>query len=106
MVLPDLEVIVAKYVADPSADAGNQFMADSILGKVSRSRGLKGFLRDWLGNRQHLWMWDFKGLAAELAAAGFRNIRRAEYGDSSQAAYELVEVPERWKGCLGIECTK
>jgi SAM-dependent methyltransferase len=106
MVLPDLEAIIARYSSDPSAGACNRLMMESILGKQARARGLKGFLRDFLGNRQHLWMWDYKGLAQELADAGFQSVRRAEYGDSTEPPFSLVESPDRWAGCLGVECRK
>jgi SAM-dependent methyltransferase len=106
MVLPDLERLVANYSSDPSPDAGIRFMTDSILGRQTRSRGFTGFFRDWLGNSQHLWMWDYRGLAHELGAVGFQHIRRATFGDSQQQDFWFVESADRWNFNLGIECTK
>jgi len=51
-------------------------------------------------------MWDFKSLSAELAAAGFREIRRCEFGDSRDPAFKSVENRPRFDWALAIECTK
>jgi hypothetical protein len=51
-------------------------------------------------------MWDFKSMEAELERAGFKQIRRAEFGDSKEERFADVEAPDRWKDCLGIECVK
>jgi hypothetical protein len=99
-VLPDLEVIAKTYVASAAPDACSQFMQASLLGAVERARGLTPFLRQWLGNSAHLWMWDFKGIAAELKDAGFAGARRAEFGDSSDSHFLEAEDPDRWKECL------
>ena len=105
-VLPDLEADVRAYLADPSADACSAFMRATSLGHVRRSLGLVGRLRALLGNSQHLWMWDYKGLAAELQSAGFVDIRRAQYNDSAYPAFVAIEDLGRWDACLGFECRK
>jgi hypothetical protein len=51
-------------------------------------------------------MWDFTGLAAELADAGFKIMRRASFGDNPDPALRSVEEENRWIGCLGFECRK
>jgi hypothetical protein len=38
-----------------------------------------------------------------LLDAGFRQVRRAKFGDSSDAAFREVEDPSRWEGALGAE---
>ena len=81
-------------------------MMDSGLGLAQRNRGAIGLLRTWLGNSQHLWMWDYKGMAEELAAAGFTSIRRAQFGDSPDPHFQTVESEGRWTDCLGIECKR
>jgi hypothetical protein len=81
-------------------------MQVTALGQESRGRGVKSFLRDWLGNSRHLWMWDFRGLSQELARAGFKDIRRASFGDNAHEAFRSVEQRDRWDGCLGFECRK
>jgi len=106
LVVPDLERCIQHYVKSDSHDAAVEFMKETMLGKASRSRGFAQFLREWLGNSHHLWMWDYKSLRHELVAAGFMNIRRAQYGDSPDPAFLEVEEETRWAGCLGIECNK
>jgi hypothetical protein len=106
LVLPDLETHIVDYTQDSSPSASHTFMKATMLGRENRRRGLSAFIREWLGNANHLWMWDYKALAAELEAAGFRGIRRASFGDSAEPAFRLVESADRWNRALGIECTK
>ena len=105
-VLPDLETDVRTYLADSSTDACCVFMRNTYLGQECRPRGSVGRLRALLGNSQHLWMWDYKGLSAELQSAGFVDIRRAEFNDSVFSEFCAVEDRGRWDGCLGFECRK
>ncbi len=58
------------------------------------------------GRARHFWMWDYKGMAAQLAEAGFVDIRRAQMGDSSDSRFSEVESETRWKDCLGVECKR
>lgn len=107
MVLPDLAVLVGNYnAAAGDAEAANRFMRNTLLGVESRPRGLKGLMRSWLGNAEHLWMWDYPSLSAELAAAGFTGIRRAVFGDSGLEVFAKVEAENRWENGLGIHCVK
>lgn len=114
-VLPDLEKLARTYLDSDDVNASLWFMRQSYLGKESRPKGVKGLLRTWLGNSNHLWMWDFKAISVELEQAGFRKIRRAGFGDSQEPLFRDVEEPGRWKedylgvegiDCLGVECTK
>lgn len=106
LVLPDLRQLATDYLSDPSPDAAMAFMRNSMLGQPTRPRGLAAFLRSWLGGSQHRWMWDFESLKTELESAGFTDVRRASMGDSTESRFAELELPERWHGCLGIECTK
>lgn len=105
-VLPDLEYSIKLYLENSSTDAALFFLRETSLGKEKRSRELRGFIIDWLGNSQHLWMWDYKSITKELDAAGFVQIRRAKFGDSLDTKFCEVEDLGRWSNCLGIECTK
>ena len=105
-VLPDMELLARRYVENPREDAAIAFMQDTLLGVRERQRGLAALTSGVLGNSHHLWMWDFKALSVELIAAGFRNIRRAEFGDSVLAQFAAAEEKTRWDNCLGFECRK
>jgi len=108
LVLPDLEYSIKQYLdnSNSSTDASLSFLRETYLGKEKRSRGLKGFIAEWLGNSQHLWMWDYKSISLELKNEGFTNIRRANFGDSTDLMFNDVEDEGRWINCLGVECTK
>ncbi len=105
-VLPDLEAEVQKYLLDSSDMACSKFMEMTGLGIKSRSRGLGGILRGFLGHRQHLWMWDYKGLREELIRVGFNQVRQAHWQDSPYPVFHALEEQRRWEGCLGFECIK
>ena len=103
LVVPDLEVMAKEYVTSDDPVAALKFMQDSLLGETRRPRGSGAVIRRWLGNSDHRWMWDYKALRAELEAAGFKNTRRAQFGDSSDPRFTEAEDPGRWQGALGIE---
>lgn len=109
-VLPDLEWAARRYLRD--LDNGNkaaslQFVGgDTLLGIETRPRGMKAFLSSFFGNSHHLWMWDYASLSTELAAAGFKDIRRAQFNDSDDPLFKLVEDPSRFNDALAIECRK
>jgi hypothetical protein len=105
-VVPDLEALARAYLASSESNASLEFMTQAGLGKRARPRTLRGLLHEWIGNSSHLWMWDFKSMSAELSNIGFRQIRRAELGDSLDARFNDVEEEERWKDCLGMECVR
>ena len=45
-------------------------------------------------------------MAAELRSAGFKEIRRAEFGDSGIEMFAKAEQPNRWEGALGMQCSR
>jgi hypothetical protein len=104
LVVPDLEHYVREYLADDSAMAAMRFMQHTDLGRASRPKGGLALVREWVGNSHHLWMWDFKALAQELANAGFCKVRRAAFDDAKQSPFRLVESEDRWRDAVGIEC--
>jgi len=106
LVVPDLEYSARKYVVNISNTAAPEFIRDTCLGHESRARGVKGLASAWLGNSQHLWMWDYRSIELELADAGFVGVRRATFGDSSDPMFQTIEKEERWQNCLGVECHK
>lgn len=105
-VLPDLAYLVSQYANSEDPEAASTFMRESYLGMDSTGGPLSGFSRAIFGRSAHLWMWDEKGMSRELSAAGFVNIRRAQYGDNPDPKFRDVESDDRWKNCLGIECER
>ena len=105
-VLPDLDREVQRYLGSTGSDRASEFMRATLLGLERRERGLVGALRAWLGNSQHMWMWDYPSLEHRLAQAGFVDIRPARFGDSAEPAFSEVENPDRWHDCVGFECRK
>lgn len=105
-VLPDLEYSVKKYQENTSDDAALKFIGGNFLGRKSRPKNLKDFIFSSLSNIHHLWMWDYKSMQAELCEVGFKDIRRAYFGDSSDPMFQQVEQKGRWYNSLGVECKK
>lgn len=106
LVVPDLAQLAHAYVSDTSESAAFRFMEASGLGRGKRSRGLIGFTKDWLGNTGHLWLWDEKAMESRLRQHGFKDIRRAAFGDSQDPRFKEVEDRERFQGCLAMQCRK
>jgi hypothetical protein len=104
LLVPDLRAAALRYASDPSDTAAIRFMTDTSLGLTERGRGVVGLLRSWLGNSQHLWMWDFASLRRELETAGFKDIRPAQLGDSGDPMFLAVEDESRWVDAVGVQC--
>ena len=103
-VFPDLKKLAIDYV-NGDVDA-NKFMINSGLGLKYRPRGLKNLVISFFGNSNHLWLWDEQTIFSELQTVGFKQIRRAYFGDSADPMFNLLESAERWDGHLGIECRR
>lgn len=106
LVVPDLEKLTREYLSQSSSAAAHYFMESSCLGLKNRPRGLFGFLKNWLGNSAHLWMWDEKSMTEMLKENGFTAIRRCAYGDAEDQMFGRVEEHSRFDGCLAMECRK
>jgi SAM-dependent methyltransferase len=106
LLVPDFEAMARAYLQSPDPGACLALLSTAQLGSTSRPRGVRGFLRQWLGSDFHLWMWDYKAMAAELESAGFRGIRRAEVGDSGDSAFDAVEDARRWEGSVAVHCVR
>ena len=102
-VLPDLEGLIRAYTTSSDPEAASRFMRESYLGMDSQGKGISRLVRMLFGRSSHLWMWDEKNMARELADAGFTSIRRAQIGDNPDPHFADVEEPGRWENCLGME---
>ena len=105
-VLPDLEKLAQDYLDSTDPQASLSFMEQAHLGRQTRAKGLSGFVREWMGNSAHFWMWDYKSMVVALEQADFHHVRRAQFGDSGDPRFTEVEELHRWEGCLGVECVK
>ena len=105
-VLPDLEILIKDYVNSDDPNAASQFLKDTILGVEKRPKGIMEKLRSLIGNSNHLWMWDYKGMKDELNLIGFGDIHRSYFNDSGILDFSEVEDASRWENCLGFECQK
>ena len=63
-------------------------------------------LTSQFGNAHHLWMWDHYSLSAELTKAGFKEVRKAQFNDSSDEMFKLVEDITRFESAVALECRK
>jgi hypothetical protein len=106
LIVPDLEQLATRYLSSSSSGAASEFVRAIGMGMERRPRGLFGRLRTVFGNSLHLWMWDFKSLADELAQAGFTNIRRGKLGDSRERCFDAVEEPGRFVDSVAVECER
>jgi hypothetical protein len=106
LVVPDLETLTRAYLADSHPLGALQFMEAAGLGRKNRVAGLLGLITESLSKGAHLWMWDEKAMAAQLARHGFRDIRRAQFGDAEDKRFDEVEDPARFAGCLAMQCRK
>jgi predicted SAM-dependent methyltransferase len=106
LVVPDLEFLARNYLAQVSETASLGFMEQSSLGQMKRPRGLYGFIKDWLGNSRHLWMWDQRSMMARLREHGFKDIRLAAFSDAEDPRFTEVEEKDRFAGSLALQCHK
>ena len=105
LVLPDLEYCIKDYIENPKVSA-LEFMKSLDVGLEERPKTIISLLYSLLQNSKHYWMWDYVSLHNELKKAGFNNIRRAYFNDSSHKIFQDVEEYTRWENCLGIEAIK
>ena len=106
LVMPDLENAIDNYLKNKSYSASYEFMRETSLGIEERNRTIKNFIFSWLGNSQHYWLWDYKSIKYELEQVGFQEVRKAQFGDSSDNKFSNVENSGRWANCLGVESMK
>jgi predicted SAM-dependent methyltransferase len=109
LIVPDLHQLASKYVAESRGgdpEASMDFMRNSGLGRSTRPRTVREFVRALLGNSEHWWMWDQWSMSRALAEHGFREIRSASFGDSGDATFRLVEDAARFEGACAMQAVK
>jgi SAM-dependent methyltransferase len=106
LVLPDLEAMITQYLADPPETRAERFVASLLMEGFRRRPGLRGGIQTMHSNEGHRSQWDFDGMRRALIEAGFREVRRAQFGDSADPAFREVEDRSRWEGALGVEAIR
>lgn len=99
IIVPDLHERARRYVESydlKRPDAAATFLRTSHLGYEERPKHPIQYLRHLIGGSMHLWMWDEHSISAELKKLGFVNIRRCQFGDSSDAMFSKVEDKGRF----------
>jgi len=99
LVVPDLQERAKRYienVGEGCPSAAGAFLRTSGLGQEHRPRTLLQYGREIVGGSKHLWMWDEYSMAAELRKARFTDVRRCEFGDSTDPMFIRVESYDRF----------
>lgn len=109
LVVPDIEFLARDYIH--SLDSGNEnaalnFIGSTLMGKEHRANTLKQKISELWGNSHHLWMWDYVSMSLELKKAGFIQIRRCNFNDSTDQMFSFVERESRFINALAIEAIK
>ncbi|HVM87473.1 MAG TPA: methyltransferase domain-containing protein [Puia sp.] len=109
-VLTDLEKCARDYLKD--LENGNKYASFDFVGvttsfgKKERPRGLKNLIISYFGNSHPLWMWDYPSLSQELINTGFSDLRLANFGDSGDKMFDLVEDYGRFTEGFAVQCVK
>lgn len=108
LVMPDLEALVRIYLDDRekgNPEASVTFVRNSLMGTISKRKGILAMIKSNAGNEQHLWLWDHESTMLELSNAGFHNIRKCRFNDSNDPMFLNVETEERFQYAVALECT-
>jgi SAM-dependent methyltransferase len=118
IVVPDLQFFISEYQSRTSEPYVPGFFpedatvtnADAFIqnlgfaSPVSRAGGIAIRIYSKLFDyHHHKWMYDEQGLAAQMRAAGFVDVRRRDYNDSQIPNIHEVELEERVVP-LGLAC--
>lgn len=93
LIVPDLQARSQKYIQNYQQgvpEGSLEFMRSTGLGREQTLRTPLEHIRAMIGSH-HLWMWDEHSMSDELRRAGFINIRRCEFGDSTDRMFDKVE---------------
>jgi SAM-dependent methyltransferase len=110
-IVPDLEKYIATYIthrsnSSLSIKAAHEFMSVSFIGHPGSRSGLYWRLREAFSNSRHQWMWDEPSLVDAFYQHGFKDIRRCDYGEWSDARFGTVEQASNHFYAICVEGTK
>lgn len=75
LILPDMKILVDKYLADPDDNSCDEFVANTLLTRKKRP-SIKYRLLELFGHYglQHYWMYDIDSMKKRIIEVGFRFI--------------------------------
>lgn len=104
LVTPDLAVMIDRYVRSSDPERAHSFMRETYMALEETNVRTLSRIRRALGFSQHFWLYDEQSMRVELERAGFRDIRRCEFGDSAIPEFAEVENEDQFRGNLAMEC--
>ncbi len=100
VVVPDLGILVQRYVTEGDADE----LVRGTLMYRERPQGLPARLRAaFVGDREHMWMYDGLSLSRLLSSAGFADVRVVPAGDTGIADPGELDLAERSEQSVYVE---
>ena len=98
VVVPDLELIVREYLANPNASA-----AQTFLSRLSLNHSIQDVLHP---GSNHSQMFDGKALTQLLRDAGFQQVEISSYRQSAIPEIDQIELEVRRSESLYVEARK
>jgi predicted SAM-dependent methyltransferase len=107
LIVPNLKIRAEYYIKNENAD----FFLETIgMGQKKNRKTFMQKLRNLFGNSLHKWMYDEKSMQKYLSEAGFKNVRKCQFGDSGIEVFSEVEELHRFidKDFIEVafQCTK
>ncbi|NEO85086.1 MAG: methyltransferase domain-containing protein [Spirulina sp. SIO3F2] len=111
VVVPDLEDLAQKYLADlqnpiTAPQAAETLMTDSFLGHSGSRTTVRQRLKEALANHRHQWMWDRVALPWAFEQAGLDAVQVCSYGDWPDERFAEVEHPDNFQGAIAVQGMK
>jgi predicted SAM-dependent methyltransferase len=107
LIVPNLKIRAEHYIKNENADL---FLETIGMGQKKNRKRFLEKLRNLFGNSLHKWMYDEKSMQRYLFEAGFKNIKKCQFGDSGIEVFLEVEELNRFIDNNFIEvafqCTK
>jgi predicted SAM-dependent methyltransferase len=116
LVVPDLELLIRQYTharQGQDQNARRELPADAFVRQLLmvRESSPRGIVDRWfkpvLGKHTiHCWAYDWQSLHARFLEAGFTNVRRCSYLESSIPDIEFLDLAEKKDESLYVEGSK
>jgi SAM-dependent methyltransferase len=116
LVVPDLELLIRQYThagQGQDQNARGELPADAFVRQLLmvRESPPRGIVDRWfkpiLGKHTiHCWAYDWQSLRARFLEAGFTNVRRCSYLESSIPDIEFLDLAEKKDESLYVEGSK